>query len=64
MARHSDPDLEARILQAARRLWHKGGESALSMRAIAKAAGTNTPAMYRRFRTRADILRALVSSYQ
>jgi len=64
MARHNDPDLEARIFQAARKLWHQGGESALSMRAVAKAAGTNTPAVYRRFRTREDILRALVSSYQ
>lgn len=64
MARHSDPDLEARILQAARKLWHQGGESALSMRAVAKAAGTNTPAVYRRFRTREDILRALVRRYQ
>ena len=64
MARHNDPDLEARILQAARKLWHRGGESALSMRAVAKAAGTNTPAVYRRFRTREDILRALVRRYQ
>lgn len=64
MARHSDPELEARILRAARKLWHKGGESALSMRAVAKAAGTNTPAVYRRFRSRADILRALVGDYQ
>src|SRR6478672_5355426 len=64
MARHSDPDVEARILRAARDLWHKGGETALSMRAVAKAAGTNTPAVYRRFRTREQILRALVQSYQ
>ncbi|SRR6266567_3648069 len=64
MARHSDPDVEERILQAARKLWHKGGERALNMRAVAKAAGTNTPAVYRRFRNREDILRALVSYYQ
>jgi AcrR family transcriptional regulator len=64
MARHSDPELEIRILRAARDLWHEGGESALSMRAVAKAAGTNTPAVYRRFRTREDILRALVVRYQ
>ena len=64
MARHIDPKLEERILQAARKLWHKGGESALSMRAVAKAAGTNTPAVYRRFRNREEILRALVSYYQ
>jgi len=64
MPRHSDPELEGRILQAARKLWHKGGEAALSMRAVAKAAGTNTPAVYRRFRTREEILRALVKDYQ
>lgn len=49
---------------AARKLWHKGGEKALSMRAVAKAAGTNTPAVYRRFRNREEILRALVQLYQ
>ncbi|HWH56734.1 MAG TPA: TetR/AcrR family transcriptional regulator [Terriglobales bacterium] len=64
MARHSDPELEGRILRAARKLWHQGGETALSMRAVAKAAGTNTPAVYRRFRSREDILRALVGDYQ
>jgi len=63
MARHSDPEVEVRILRAARDLWHEGGEAALSMRAVAKAAGTNTPAVYRRFRTREDILRALVLRY-
>ena len=31
MARHSDPEVEARILRAARDLWHQGGEAALSM---------------------------------
>lgn len=64
MSRHIDPDVEERILQAARKLWHKGGEDALNMRAVAKAAGTNTPAVYRRFRNREEILRALVSYYQ
>jgi AcrR family transcriptional regulator len=34
------------------------------MRAVARAAGTNTPAVYRRFRTRKQILCALVRSYQ
>src|SRR6266851_10440797 len=64
MPRHIDPEVEERILQAARRLWHKGGESALNMRAVAKAAGTNTPAVYRRFRNREDILRALLRRIQ
>lgn len=64
MPRHIDPELEGRIIEAARRLWHKGGEKALSMRAVAKLARTNTPAVYRRFRHREDILKALVESYQ
>ena len=64
MPRHADPKVEGRILEAARKLWHKGGEKALSMRAVAKAAGTNTPAVYRRFRSREGILRAMVQSYQ
>ena len=64
MARHSDPGLEGRILKAARKLWHEGGENALSMRAVAKAAGSNTPAVYRRFRSREAILRALIGDYQ
>jgi AcrR family transcriptional regulator len=64
MPRHSDPDVEGRILKAARKLWHRGGEAALSMRAVARAAGTNTPAVYRRFRNREQILRALIHDYQ
>jgi len=64
MPRPINPAVEERILQAARKLWHKGGESALHMRDVAKAAGTNTPAVYRRFRNRDEILSALVSYYQ
>jgi AcrR family transcriptional regulator len=64
MPRHADPKVEGKIIEAARRLWNKGGEEALSMRAVARAAGTNTPAVYRRFKNRRDILRALVGSYQ
>lgn len=63
MPRHINPDVEGRIIAAARKLWHAGGEDALSMRAIARAARTNTPAVYRRFRDREDILRALVATY-
>jgi AcrR family transcriptional regulator len=58
--RRPDPDLEGKILDAAQTLWKKGGEKALTMRAVAKKAGTNTPSVYRRFRDREDILRALV----
>jgi AcrR family transcriptional regulator len=57
--RHPDPDLEQRILGAASRLWARGGEKALTMRAVAKASGTTTPTVYERYRDRDDILRAL-----
>jgi AcrR family transcriptional regulator len=60
MPRHSDPNLEDRILNAAQRLWKHGGEKSLTMRAVASAAGTNTPAVYRRFNDRRDLLRALL----
>jgi AcrR family transcriptional regulator len=64
MPRHPDPDLQERILNAAQRLWKKGAEKTLTMRAVARAAGTNTPAVYRRFRNREDILRALLRRIQ
>ena len=60
MPRRPDPELEAKILDAAQKLWKKGGAAALTMRAVAKAAGTNTPSVYRRYRDRDDILRALL----
>ena len=59
MPRHPDPELEKRILAAASRLWARGGEKALTMRAVASAAETTTPTVYERYRDRADILRAL-----
>lgn len=59
MPREADPQLEARILKAARRLWHQGGEKILTMRAVARAAGTTTPTLYERFRDKQEILRAL-----
>jgi AcrR family transcriptional regulator len=60
MPRHPDPDLEDRIVCAADVLWRRGGEKALTMRAVAEAAGTNTPAVYRRFKNRQALVRALM----
>ncbi len=59
MPRQADPQLEQRILDAACRLWSRGGEKALTMRGVAKAAGTTTPTVYERYHDRDDILRAL-----
>lgn len=64
MPRQPDPDLQERILNAAQKLWKKGAEKTLTMRAVARAAGTNTPAVYRRFQNRQDILRALLQRIQ
>jgi AcrR family transcriptional regulator len=60
MPRHPDPNLEDRVLKAADGLWRRGGERALTMRAVARAAGTNTPAVYRRFKNREDLIRGLL----
>lgn len=59
MPRQPDPQLEQRILDAACRLWSRGGEEALTMRGVAKAAGTTTPTLYERYHDRDDILRAV-----
>jgi AcrR family transcriptional regulator len=59
--RRQDPDLEGKILDAAQKLWKRGGQKSLTMRTVAKAAGTNTPAVYRRFKDRDDILRTLLN---
>jgi AcrR family transcriptional regulator len=64
MPRRPDPRLEERILHAGQKLWQKGGANALTIRAIAKAAGTNTPTIYRRFKNRHDIVFALVQRVQ
>ena len=60
MPRQPDPGLEDRILSAAHTLWKRGGEKSLTMRAVARAARTNTPAVYRRFKDREDLVRALL----
>ena len=59
MPPHADPALEKRILDAARKLWHRGGEKALTMRAVAAAARTTTPTVYGRFRNKREIMREL-----
>lgn len=64
MPRHPDPELEGHILKAARSLWKRGGTRSLTLRAVAKAAGSNTPAVYRRFKNRQEIVRALLRQFQ
>lgn len=64
MPRQRDPDTEERILSAAQALWQKGGEKALTIRGIARIAGTNTPTIYRRFKNRHHIVSALVQKVE
>ncbi len=59
MPRKPDPDTKERILEAADRLFRRKGEPAVSLRMVAKAAGTTTATVYNRYRDRADLIRAL-----
>jgi AcrR family transcriptional regulator len=54
--RTADAALEGRILDVAYHLWSKGGEHALTMRAVARAAATTTPTLYERFKDKDDLL--------
>ena len=56
MPRTPDPELEDRIVTAAMRLLDRGGESAITMRAVALEAGTTTPTLYERFPDRVALL--------
>jgi len=57
MPRTPDPELEDRIVGAAMRLLDRGGEHAITMRAVALEAGTTTPTLYERFPDREALLR-------
>jgi AcrR family transcriptional regulator len=59
MPRKRDAQLEGRILAAAYKLWTKGGEKALTMRAVARASRTTTPTVYERFRDKRDLVALL-----
>jgi AcrR family transcriptional regulator len=59
MPRKPDSQLEDRIINAAYKLWVDGGEPALTMRAVAKAARTTTPTLYERFKDKSELLSAL-----
>ncbi len=56
MPRKADEHLEGRIVDAAYQLWSKGGEHALTMRAVAHESGTTTPTLYERFRDKHDLM--------
>ena len=59
MPKKRDAAIEPHILNAAYNLLEKGGEAALTMRAVAKAAGTTTPTVYHRFKDKRDLAEAV-----
>lgn len=59
MPRIADKRLDKRILQAAQRLWHARGDKGLTLRAVAREAGTTTTTVYKRFRNKEQIRFAL-----
>jgi len=59
-----DKQLEERILTAARHLWREHGEKGLTLREVARAAGTTTPTVYKRFRNKEAIRRALALRFR
>ena len=50
MPRTPDQHLQERILKAAERLWRTRGEKGLTLRGVARHAGTTTTTVYKRFR--------------
>ena len=64
MPRLADEHLEARIVQAARKLWQTHGAKSLTLRKVARAAGTTTTTVYKRFRNKEALLLALAESVQ
>lgn len=56
-----DPTLEKKIADAALLLLTNAGLEAVTMRDVAKAAGTTTPTLYARYRDREALLWALVT---
>ena len=61
MPRKLDTRLEGRIVDAAYQIWQKKGQQALTMRHVARAAGTTTPTLYQRFSDKDDLLSLLRS---
>ena len=59
MPRIPDAHLRDRILDAAFALWHEHGEKSLTLRAVAKASGTTTPTVYKRFPDKQALILAM-----
>jgi AcrR family transcriptional regulator len=64
MPPHPDQLLQERILKAAQKLWRTRGQHGLTLRAVAKEAGTTTPTVYKRFRNKEDLLKTLAERFR
>lgn len=64
MPRLADEHLEARIVQAAYKLWQGHGAKKVTLRSVARAARTTTTTVYKRFRNKEALLLALAESVQ
>ncbi|MFN8021043.1 MAG: TetR/AcrR family transcriptional regulator [Acidimicrobiales bacterium] len=61
VGRPRDPDLDRAILEAARQHLAAHGYEAMSVLAVAEAAGTTRQALYRRFPSKADLATAAIA---
>jgi len=59
MPRVADEHLHDRILEAAQRLWRTYGDKGLTLRGVARQAGTTTTTVYKRFPSKEALLHAL-----
>jgi AcrR family transcriptional regulator len=59
MPRMADQSLEGKIVTAAQRLWRVRGPKSLTLRSVARAAGTTTTTVYKRFHNKEALLIAL-----
>ena len=64
MPPHADPLLEERILKAAQRLSRTRGEHGLTLRAVAREAGSTTPTVYKRFRNKQALLNTMAERFK
>lgn len=58
VARPRDPEIDGRIVRAARSILERDGYEALTMSAVAAEAGIGKPALYRRYPTRGHLVMA------
>ena len=56
MPRSADAQLADKILETSYKLLHQKGEVAITLRDVAKAAGTTTPTVYKRFKNKEALL--------